>query len=49
MLRSDQLWYELVAALGDELFPDLLRFLTLWSRFDKLYYALLRFDAIMTL
>ena len=39
MLRSDKLWYELVAALGDELFPDLLRFLTLWSRFDQ---ALLR-------
>ena len=56
MLRSDKLRYE----LGDELLPDLLRFLTIWSRFDeamlrlksrvdKLYYALLLFDAIMTL
>ena len=40
LISCDTLWYELVAALGDELFPDLLRFLTLWSRFD---HALLRF------
>ena len=49
MLRSDKLWYE----LRDELLPDLLRFLTIRSRFDeamlclksrfhKLYYALMR-------
>ena len=59
MLRSDKLWYALIR-IGDQLLPDLLRFLTIWSRFDeamlrlksrfdKLYYALLRFDATMTL
>ena len=52
MLRSDKLWYALIR-IGDQLLPDLLRFLTIWSRFDeamlrlklrfdKLYYALMR-------
>ena len=30
-MSSDTLWYE----LGDELLPDLLRSLTIWSRFDE--------------
>ena len=34
MLRSDKLWYALIR-IGDQLLPDLLRFLTIWSRFDE--------------
>ena len=63
LLRSGKLWYALIRIgwrFEDKIFPDMLRFLPLWSRFDqallrlksrfdKLYYASLLFDAIMTL
>ena len=43
MLRSDKLWYE----LGDELLPDLLRSLTIWSPFDEAMLRLKsRFDKL---
>ena len=48
MLRSDKLWYALTRkGGGDELLPDLLRFLTIWSRFDEaMLRAKSRFDKL---
>ena len=46
MLRPDKLWYALIR-LGDELLPDLLRFLTIWSPFDEAMLRLKsRFDKL---
>ena len=45
MLRSDKLWYALVRIGGS--LPDLLLFLTIWSRFDEAMLRLKsRFDKL---